>query len=167
MEELLNRFSITEIILFIVLFALAIKSIIDFFDWAHKRLKEKFDKENINNETKNIIDKKFEEDEKRIKKLEDGQIEIIETLEKVNEKIDMLIDSDKDDIKADLTRIHHFYCYTQKWIDDYTLECCERRFSHYEKEGGNTFIEGFMKELRTLPKKSPKSHTDVLPALII
>ena len=49
MEELLNRFSITEIILFIVLFALAIKSIIDFFDWAHKRLKEKFDKENINN----------------------------------------------------------------------------------------------------------------------
>ena len=79
----------------------------------------------------------------------------------------MLIDSDKDDIKADLTRIHHFYCYTQKWIDDYTLECCERRFSHYEKEGGNTFIEGFMKELRTLPKKSPKSHTDVLPALII
>lgn len=167
MEELLNRFSITEIILFIVLFALAIKSIIDFFDWAHKRLKEKFDKENINNETKNIIDKKFEEDEKRIKKLEDGQIEIIETLEKVNEKIDMLIDSDKDDIKADLTRIHHFYCYTQKWIDDYTLECCERRFSHYEKEGGNTFIEGFMKELRTLPKKSPKSHIDVLPALII
>ncbi len=167
MEELFNRFSITEIILFIVLFALAIKGIIDFFDWAHKRLKEKFDKENINNETKNIIDKKFEEDEKRIKKLEDSQIEIIETLEKVNEKIDMLIDSDKDDIKADLTRIHHFYCYTQKWIDDYTLECCERRFSHYEKEGGNTFIEGFMKELRTLPKKPPESHTDALPALII
>lgn len=167
MEELLNRFSITEIILFIVLLALAIKSIIDFFDWAHARLKEKFDKENINNETKNAMSKRFEEDEERIEKLEDSQTEIMKTLEKVNEKIDMLIDSDKDDIKADLTRIHHFYCYTQKWIDDYTLECCERRFSHYEKEGGNTFIGGFMKELRTLPKKPPESHTNELPALVM
>lgn len=167
MEELINHFSISEIILFLVLFALAIKSIIDFFDWSHTKLKEKFDKENTNNEANNAMNRRFEENEERITKLEDCQIEIIKTLEKVNEKIDMLIDSDKDDIKADLTRIHHYYCYTQQWIDDYTLECCERRFNHYKDEGGNSFIEGFMKELRLLPKRPPESHVDISNTIIL
>ena len=56
----------------------------------------------------------------------------------------MLIESDKDDIKAYITREHHFFCYEQGWIDDFSLDCLEKRYAHYKIEGGNTFIDGFM-----------------------
>ena len=41
------------------------------------------------------------------------------------------------------------------WIDDFSLDCLERRYQHYADEGGNSFIEGFMEELRALPKQDP------------
>lgn len=166
MEELLSRFSVSEIILFTVLLGLAIKGVIDFFDWAHSRLKEKFDKENTNTENQNVTNKRIEDAENEIKELQNNQEEILKTLEKLNNKIDILVESDKDDIKSYLTRIHHFYCYTQKWIDDYTLECCERRYSHYTDEGGNSFIGGFMQDLRALPKRPPENHSNIMDAII-
>lgn len=161
MEELLKSYSVSDIILFIIILALAIKSVIDFFDWAHNRLKQKFDKENINQENKNAIDERFEKTEQDIKNLQNNQEEIGKTLENLNKKIDILIESDKDDIKADLTRIHHYYCYTQKWIDDYTLDCAIRRYSHYKDEGGNSFIGDFMKDLKALPKRPPEDHSGI------
>jgi hypothetical protein len=72
-------------------------------------------------------------------------------------KIDMLIDSDKDDIKSYITREHHYFCYQKGWIDDFSLDCCERRYQHYSDEGGNSFIENFMEELRALPKQPLES----------
>lgn len=70
-------------------------------------------------------------------------------------KIDMLIESDKDDIKSYITREHHYFCYKIGWIDDFSLDCIEKRYKHYTDEGGNTFIGGFMEELRALPKSNP------------
>lgn len=157
MKELLEHYSISDIILFVVLIAVSIKGIVDFIDWAHKRLKEKYDRENSSKTIHNEITERLEDHEKRIERIEQNQLDIIKSLESLNNKINVLIESDKDDIKADLTRIHHFYCYNQKWIDDYTLECCEKRYKHYRDEGGNSFIEGFMNELRNLPKKPPEN----------
>lgn len=157
MEELLKHFSISDIVLFIVLFAVAIKGIVDFIDWAHNRLKEKYDKENSSKIINDEISDRLKEHEERIHNIEKNQNDIIRSLDALNDKINILIESDKDDIKADLTRIHHYYCYNQKWIDDYTLECCEKRYKHYTDEGGNSFIEGFMNDLRKLPKKPPEN----------
>ena len=42
------------------------------------------------------------------------------------------------------------------YIDDFSLDCIEKRFKHYSDEGGNSFIENFMKDLRALPIQSPK-----------
>ena len=67
----------------------------------------------------------------------------------------MLIESDRDDIKSFITREHHRFCYQVGWIDDFSLDCIEKRYKHYKNEGGNTFIDGFMEELRALPKSSP------------
>jgi hypothetical protein len=67
------------------------------------------------------------------------------------------VDSDKDDIKAFITDKHHYFCYERKWIDDYSMDCIERRYSHYKDEGGNSFIATLMDELKALPKQSPQS----------
>ena len=77
-------------------------------------------------------------------------------IQELAKKIDILIESDKDDIKAYITKEHHKFCYDKKWIDDFSLDCLERRYKHYEDEGGNSFIGGFMQELRSLPKHPPE-----------
>ena len=68
----------------------------------------------------------------------------------------VFIESDKDDIKSWITEKHHFYCYERKWIDDYSMDCIEKRYGHYKDEGGNSFIEELMNELRSLPKTPPQ-----------
>lgn len=160
MDKFLNNFSVEQIILFIILGATAIKGAIDFYDWAHTKLHNKFKKEEkINNTEAQILDELSERD-KKITELEDAQVKIMASLDNVNKKVDLLIDSDKDDIKSFITREHHFFCYVQGWIDDYSLECCERRYDHYVHENGNSFIEGFMMDLRKLPKNPPSSILD-------
>ena len=79
-------------------------------------------------------------------------------MEDLIKKIDMLIQSDKDDIKSFITREHHYFCYRVGWIDDFSLDCIEKRYKHYTDEGGNTFIGGFMEELRALPKSDPAEN---------
>ena len=65
-----------------------------------------------------------------------------------------MVESDKDDIKAWITEKHHFYCYEKRHIDDYSLDCIEKRYAHYQDEGGNSFVEDLMKDIRKLPKTS-------------
>ena len=64
----------------------------------------------------------------------------------------MLIESDKDDIKAWLTQQHHYFCFQKGYIDDYSLDCMEKRYKHYADEGGNSFVATLMSEVRALPK---------------
>ena len=52
MEELLTKYTITEIVIFIVFLAIAIKEVVIFFDWAHSRLKGIFKKENEHEDIK-------------------------------------------------------------------------------------------------------------------
>ena len=73
-------------------------------------------------------------------------------------KVDMLTASDKDAIKAFITREHHYFCYQKGWIDDYSLDCLERRYQHYVEEEGNSFVGQLMEEIRALPRQEPKEE---------
>jgi hypothetical protein len=37
----------------------------------------------------------------------------------------------------------------------------EKRYQHYAEEGGNSFIENFMNELRALPKQQPSKDSKI------
>lgn len=140
--QLLKQFDITTSLTFIIILALAAKGVIIFFDWVKERLMKMFNKQT----KKQRQIEQLQQQEKSIKELKNN-------MESIQSKMNLLIESDKDDIKAWITEKHHFYCYQQKYIDDYTLDCLEKRFSHYEVEGGNSFVHNLMEELRALPKK--------------
>lgn len=140
--QLLKQFDITTFLTFIIVLALAAKGVIIFFDWAEERLMKMFNKQT----KKQRQIEQLQQQEESIKELKNN-------MESIQSKMNLLIESDKDDIKAWITEKHHFYCYQQKYIDDYTLDCLEKRFSHYEVEGGNSFVHNLMEELRALPKK--------------
>lgn len=153
MLELLSTFSIAQILLFIVLLAIAFKKVADFIDWVQDKIKKR-DKKTITQQ---------EEQQKRIDRfdqLEKNVVEMNEYMKDMGNKINILMDSDKDAIKAWITREHHYFCYQRKWIDDYSLDCLERRYSHYVEENGNSFISTLMDELRALPKKEPNDNDD-------
>jgi hypothetical protein len=160
MLQLLESYSISEIIIFFIVFCLAIKEAITFYDWTktrlqqgyNKNLKEKEDKDSLRTEL-NKVEDSFH---KKEKEMSEGFKRINEQINDLSEKINLLIVSDKDDIKAFITREHHYFCYQKKWIDDYSLDCIERRYEHYRQEKGNSFVESLMEELRELPKQPPQ-----------
>ncbi len=158
MIELLQRYSLSEILIFTIFLVLALKSFITFLDWVYERIKKIFNYEHTKLNSKEELKQELQKQNQTIAILKNNQQTTDRILQNLSEKIDMLIDSDKDDIKSYITREHHYFCYQVGWIDDFSLDCLERRYQHYEDEGGNSFIAGFMNELRALPKQPPQQN---------
>ena len=150
MKEILNllsTYSLEQILVFIIMLSLAIKGGVDFYDWVKKRLNTTIiDRENQN--------KRKEEITENIDKLFEMQKEQSKAIDNLTKSVDLLLRSDRDDIKAWITQQHHHYCYELKYIDDFSLDCIEKRYTHYKAEGGNSFIEDLMTDLRSLKKVS-------------
>ena len=143
MLELLQNYSITEIISFLIVFAGATKGFFTFWDWAVEKLRTVFKKEN-----------QRLDNAKRIETLTEQQKKTDKDIQEILKSIQLLMQSDKDDIKAWITEKHHYFCYEKKYIDDYSLDCIEKRYTHYKDEGGNSFIDDLMMDLRRLIKVS-------------
>lgn len=156
MVELLAAYSLSEILTFLITFALAIKGFITFWDWAVERMRKIFKKESQKDREKQLLEERLLRGDLKMKELSQQQELTKQRLDAINDKIDMLILSDKDSIKSYITKEHHLFCYNKKWIDDYSLDCIEKRYQHYQDEGGNSFIEELMEELRSLPKQPPQ-----------
>ena len=154
MLNLLKQYSVQDILIFIVILAIAIKGCISFFDWAYARIKQHFDKDNtkINKEKQTHL--AIEAHTKSINALIKAQEQNIKQFDTLQKSIEMLIESDKDDIKSWLVEKHHYFCYEKGYIDDYSLDCMERRYRHYADEGGNSYAATLMAEVRALPKMS-------------
>ena len=150
MAELITNYSWSEIILFVIAFAAAIKGVVTFWDWGKDRLRKVYDKEDKIEEIKSLI----VENIKQMNEFSNIQAQTINEIQHLKENITNLTASDKDDIKAWITEKHHHFCYEIKYIDDYSLDCIEKRYAHYVDEGGNSFISKLMEEIRNLPKVS-------------
>lgn len=154
MEELFTRYSATEIIVFLTLLAGAFKGFMSFWDWFIDWLRKKFDKEYEKKRKSEELVKEINSHTKNIAELTKTQTQIKDQIKELHGLIHILIDSDRDDIKSWITEKHHYFCYNRKVIDDYSLDCIEKRYEHYKDEGGNSYIATLMSEIRALPKVS-------------
>ena len=98
--QLLSTFSFGEIILFIVLIAVAFKEIFNFLDWISDKVKKRDNKHQDAVSRDQRIDNQLENFQKDLK-------HITETVDAINTEVNILKESDKDDIKAFITREHH------------------------------------------------------------
>lgn len=145
MAELFSRYSISEIILFIIILAIAIKSFVQFIDWAKVRTRQAIE-ETDKPKKLTIYIAKHQQELKEIK----------QELDSLKELISLLIASDRDDIKYSITKDYHYFYNELGYIDDYSLDCLEKKYSHYQDEGGNSFIQQLMQKLRNLPRRNDK-----------
>lgn len=154
MDEILTQYSITEILVFLFVLIAAIKTTLNSIEYLWERISKIFKKQQKDIEQQEDFTKHVQESEKQIKELYDLHTKTEENLNRIIDSIQLLINSDKDDIKAWITEKHHYHCYEKKHIDDYSLDCIEKRYTHYRNEGGNSFVEDLMKDIRRLPKTS-------------
>ena len=157
MVAILQQYSLSEVIMFLILLAAATKSFINFYDWCMERLRKVLNTNHNKLTQKEQLQRRLQHGSQIMNNLQNNQKQTDKILKDLSAKIDMLVDSDKDAIKSYITRQHHYFCYQKGQIDDFSLDCCEKRYQHYSDEGGNSFIEGFMNELRALPKVSAKN----------
>lgn len=153
MIQLLQHYTLPDIIIFTVFLALAVKSLFSFFDWVQQRIKKSFNKEHNKLNNKDQLQRRLQHGSQLMAKLQTNQESTDSVLKDLNEKINVLIESDKDNIKYQITKAHHNYCYQKKLIDDFSLNCLEKLYQHYEQQGGNSFIKSFMSDLRALPRQ--------------
>lgn len=73
MMALLETYSITEILIFLVMLAIAFKSVVTFWDWLVSRLSVHFKKENEQALQQEKTEKKFEEIDEKFKQLQEKQ----------------------------------------------------------------------------------------------
>ena len=161
MLEFFQTYSISDIIVFIIMFCFTIKGIADFAEWVHNKYKEKFNKDHLAlNKQANLEEycriskKQHEEDMEYYKRLEDKMDLIAKTMkEKVDNieaKLVQLTESDMHSIKGWIVEKHHALI-KKGWVDDFTMDTLERRYSDYVAEDGNSYIAGLIADLRELP----------------
>ena len=160
MLELLNTLTVDQIILYLVMFMLAFKEVVNFASWFKEKYDLKFNKDYNKKEEAKKIENLYEEVQKQnnvtqtmCKDLEDKLITIDNKFsERVNymeDKIDKITTSNMHDIKGWIVDKHHTLM-KQKSIDDFTMDILEKRYSDYVALGGNSYIASLMGELRNL-----------------
>lgn len=145
----MSNYGMPEIIIFGLFLIMALKEGLTYFDWYKNRIDSGFISKYKKTKQNESVLKDLQEMKATLEEIA-GHISILD------DKIDSLTNAEKEDIKADLTKDHHYFCYQKGWIDDYSLECCEKKYAFYKEHKGNSFIAGFMEELRALPKVPPQ-----------
>lgn len=163
MKELFENFTFSEIILFIILVLVAIRevwSLVEFFiEKGRKKLGKEKSKDKKESDLVNQL-ASFNDQIQSLLKQEKELSESIKSFKKENEtrfkeidsKLDLLTQSDKDSIKSWIVEKHHFFI-EQGWVDDFNMDAIEKRFTHYEQEGGNSYVHDLMMDLRKLPNR--------------
>jgi hypothetical protein len=154
LNELLNQYSLSSLIILIIGLLAVIKYVFELIKWFVTGSRNFFKKESDKEQEQKKINQKIADNETSIKKLIEMNKSTEQKVVNLSSLIQILIDSDKDDIKSWITEKHHYFCYELGYIDDYNYQCIEARYKHYKEEKGNTFIDGFMTDIRALPKVS-------------
>ena len=77
------------------------------------------------------------------------------------QKLQDLTESDMHDIKAWIVEQYHKFYTNQGWIDAFSAETIDKRYSDYIKEGGNSYIENLINQLHTLSMDPEQSRYKV------
>lgn len=163
MIDLLKNFTPTQILLFVVGFALAIKGAWDLVDYFKEKYNKKFNKDYTQKKKEETLEEHYQ---KCINQHQesvdmytsltdkmDNLTDIInEKFDEVDHKLNILSDSNRNGIKAWLVKTY-YESLDEAYVDDFTKDLIEKRFDDYKKLGGNSYIEQLVNKMRSMPTK--------------
>lgn len=171
MEKLLTNFSIEQIFLFLLFLLFGIKEIWSTVDYIKTQISKKYIKDDNEKEIQNKLEEEIHDCETQLVTQEHKQVILNQEIKELKQSMDanfakqqiilnLLVESDKDDIKSWIVQQYHYFVEDKQWIDDFSLDTIEKRYAHYVDEGGNTYIAGLMSDIRSLPKRRPQRERD-------
>lgn len=137
------------ILIIIALFFCTIEVIkgVQFF----KELKNKKVNEAVEERQQEIdIQAEFNKLHERFDEIQDELKTVKERLAAAEQQLKDLTISDMHDIKSWIVEQYHKFYVQQGWIDAFSAETIDRRYSDYKKEGGNSYIKTLIDQLHTL-----------------
>ena len=152
--ELIKQFGVTGLILIL---CIILPPIFKFIGWCKHlwEVRESFKKQNFQQGREAEAEeegeeRRFSNGEARIGKLETSVNNLTETINALNKRLDLYLESDQLGIKAWLKEQH------EKWmhigaIDSHSLELVNRRFAIYKAEGGNGWAKKIVDDINGLP----------------
>lgn len=147
MSDLLTTFDLKTILLVVVFLAIAAREGMELYHYFHQKIYGKYQKEDNAKDTINDMQATL-------------QI-VLDRVKQISEKIDLLQESDRDSIKSWIVMLYHKYKDDDTELDSMQMDLLERRYKHYKEEGGNSYIDELMEELRSIYKKKGESHVSV------
>ena len=163
MLDLIAAFTIPQIISFIILLLLATKGIWDLKDFFVGKYNEKFNKDYLIKEKEKELEAHYTHCKEQHgetlalynslnKKMDDWINQVGEKLVMFEDQLKLLLESDRNDIKQSIVKDYHYFVEKQGWIDDFSLDTILLRYNDYKMEGGNTYVDTLVNELKNLPK---------------
>ena len=124
-----------------------------------KGLKDK----RVNKEVKEVqqelnIQEEFQKLHKRFDEVQDELKAVQARLTIAEQQLKDLTVSDMHDIKSWIVEQYHKFYIHQGWIDAFSAETIDRRYSDYKKEGGNSYIGNLVDQLHTLSMDPEQSR---------
>lgn len=147
MVQFFQNYTIEATLVFLFMLGVALKQGFELFQY-------------FRNKAVDQVDKVRDREEQSAKTLE--QIATQDSqLMKINEKIDQLLASDKDAIKSWIVMFYKQYKKDPSGLDSMQMDLLEHRFYHYKKQGGNSYIDNLMQELREIYNNKEDNNASV------
>ena len=156
LESLLTQYSIESILIFLIGIVLAFKFLSELWDWAYNRIRNHFniktDQQQQEAEDREHMDRIEQKLDELSKDMHDRHDKLADSVAELKDKQRQTTDRLQENTRSYIIDKHHFLCYQMKQIDDLTLQSLERRYMFYKADGGDSFIDQLMEELRELPR---------------
>lgn len=116
-----------------------------------KELKNKRVNEEVEERQQEIdIQSEFNKLHGRFDEIQDKLKTVEERLVVAEQQLKDLTISDMHDIKSWIVEQYHKFYVHQGWIDAFSAETIDKRYSDYKKEGGNSYVGNLIDQLHTL-----------------
>lgn len=147
MSELLTKFDVTTILLVVFMVAVAIREAVELYHYFHDKIYGRYEKQDNQNDT--------------IDNLSTTLASVLQQVKDIDKKINLLQESDKDAIKSWIVGLYHKYKENPKELEAMQMDLLERRYGHYKDQGGNSYIDQLMEDLRTIYKEKGESNVSM------
>lgn len=147
MVQFFQHYTLEATIIFLFMFGTALKQGYELVQY-------------FRNKTFNHVDK-IREQEETLEQVINNMQQQQKQLQSITDKIDALLVSDKDSIKSWIVMLYKQYKKDPSGLDSMQMDLLERRFSHYKQEGGNSYIDNLMQELREIYNSKEDNNASV------
>lgn len=147
MVQFFQQYTLEATIIFLFMLGTALRQGYELVQYFRNRTVSHVDKAREQEETLERVEKNMQQQQKQ--------------LQSITDKIDELLASDKDSIKSWIVMLYKQYKKDPSGLDSMQMDLLERRFSHYKREGGNSYIDNLMQELREIYNNKEDNNASV------